>query len=251
MARTLSKFFGWCLQHRLITASPSVGVYVPPAPASRERVLTETEIVQFWNATDQMNEPFGAMLKLLLLTGARLREVAGMRRSEISGEAWTIPGTRTKNGKEHVVPLSPLACDILAKVKMIAGPGYVFTTTGTTPVSGFSKMKKQLDALIAETGVQKRTPEFAPWRLHDLRRTCATMMAESSPRGLGIAPHIVEACLNHISGHKVGVAGIYNKAEYLPEKTVALQRWGNWVEGLVAGHEPNITALPKLPPKGR
>jgi integrase len=243
MARTLSKFFAWCLQHRLITASPSVGVFVPPAPASRERVLTEPEIVRFWKATHSMNEPLVAMLKLLLLTGCRLREVAGMRRSELSqDDTWTIPGSRTKNGREHVVPLSPLARDIIAKVKVIAGPGFVFTTIGTTPVSGFSKMKLQLDQLIA-TDAEKDGIEIQPWRLHDLRRTCATMMAESPPRGLGIAPHVVEAVLNHISGHKVGVAGIYNKAEYLPEKRVALDRWAVMVEELVSGRKPNVTTL--------
>jgi integrase len=187
MARTLSKFFGWCLQHRLITASPSQGVYVPPAPAARERVLTSPEIVTFWKATDKMNEPFGAMLKLLLLTGCRLREVAGMRRSECKDELWTIPGSRTKNGKDHVVPLPQLAREILDKVKRIApDTDLVFTTNGRTPVSGFSKCKRDLDVLIATT-----SNDVVPWRLHDLRRTAATMMAESPPHGLGIAPHVL------------------------------------------------------------
>jgi integrase len=235
MARVLSKLFGWALQHRKIAANPSIGVFVPVAPKSRERVLTDAEIFRFWRATDKINDPFGAMLKLLLLTGARLREVAGMRRAELSedGTIWVIPGARTKNNRDHAVPMSLLAREILAGVKTVAGgPGYVFSTTGLTPVSGFSKTKRRLDELMS-AAAKRDGVEFIPWRLHDLRRTYATGMAESPPSGLGIPPHIVEACLNHVSGHKVGVAGVYNKAEYLPEKRVALERWAAHVEALV------------------
>jgi integrase len=251
MARVLSKLFGWALQHRKIVASPSVGVFVPAASKSRERVLTDAEIFRFWRATDEVNEPFGPMLKLLLLTGARLREVAGMRRAELSedGAIWTIPGTRTKNKRDHAVPLPSLARAILAGLKQVAGkPGYFFSTTGGTPVSGFSKTKRRLDTLMA--AAEPDATEIRPWRLHDLRRTCATGMAESPPTGLGIAPHIIEACLNHVSGHKVGVAGVYNKAEYLPEKRVALERWAAHVEALVKGaadqhHAGLAIGLPK------
>jgi integrase len=245
MARTLSKLFGWALQHRKITASPSIGVFVPPSGKARERVLTDVEIAYFWGACDKLNEPFGAMLKLLLLTGARLREVAGMRRAELSEDRvfWTIPATRTKNKKEHVIPLPPLARDILAKVKQIKGqPGYIFSTTGRSPVAGFSKTKQKLDELMTEAA-EKDGFEIARWRQHDLRRSCATLMAESPPNGLGIAPHIVEACLNHISGHKVGVAGVYNRAQYLSEKVVAFQRWATFVEGMVKGRPANVTPI--------
>lgn len=235
MARVLSKLFGWALQHRKIAANPSVGVYVPAAPKSRERVLTNTEIFWFWRATDKINPLFGAMLKLLLLTGARLREVAGMRRAELNedGAIWLVPGTRTKNKRDHSVPLSSLTREILDGVRTVSGgPGYVFSTTGLTPISGFSKAKRRLDELMTSSA-KVNGVEIPPWRLHDLRRTCATGMAESPPSGLGIAPHIVEACLNHVSGHKVGVAGIYNKAEYLPEKRVAFARWSAHVAASV------------------
>jgi integrase len=164
MARVLSKLFGWALEHRKIKTSPSIGVFVPPAPKSRERVLSQDEVVRFWRATDKLNEPFGAMLKLLLLTGARLREVAGMRKAELSEEVvklpdskevtaqlWTVPGTRSKNKRDFIVPLPPLARDILSHVKQLVGKeGFIFSTTGKSPVSGFSKTKKRLDKLMTE-----------------------------------------------------------------------------------------------------
>jgi integrase len=242
MARVLSKFFGWCLDHRKIKASPSVGIKAPKAPKARDRVLTDDEVVRFWKATDQFSEPFGPLFRILLLTGARLREVSGMRQSELSndGATWTIPAARVKNRRDHVVPLPPLARDILTKVKRVAGkPGYVFSTTGDTPVSGFSKIKGRLDRLMA-VAAEKDGVEFAPWRLHDLRRSAATIMAH-----LGIAPHIIEAVLNHVSGAKASVAGTYNRAAYEPEKRVALERLAAHIEGLVKGRKANVTPLRK------
>lgn len=236
MARTLSKMFGWLLQHRRITANPSVGVYVPPAPASRERVLTSAEIKSFWQACDKLDAPFGPPLKLLLLTGQRLSEVAGMRRDELDDATWTIPGSRTKNHKTHVVPLPPLARDILASVPLIEGSPLLFTTNALRPVSGWSKTKKRLDA--AMLAIADPDAKIAPWRLHDLRRSCATGMAD-----IGIAPHIIEAVLNHVSGSRAGVAGIYNRAQYTDEKRVALERWASHVEALVSGKAGKLLSM--------
>jgi integrase len=247
MSRTLSKVFGWALQHRIIKASPSVGVFVPPASKARERVLTESEIIWFWKTTDELTEPFGAMFKLLLLTGCRLREIAKMRRADLSedGETLTVPGARTKNRRPHVVPLAPLARDILTNIKQTSAE-YVFSTTGRTPVAGFSNIKERLDELMTEEAAKDDvtwSPDETPFVIHDLRRTVATMMQESPPRGLGIAPHIVEAILNHVSGHKAGVAGVYNKAAYLPEKRAALERWARFIDGLISGRKANVALL--------
>ncbi|MFY9957720.1 tyrosine-type recombinase/integrase [Bradyrhizobium sp.] len=240
MARVLSKFFGWCLDHRKIKASPSVGIKAPKAPKARDRVLTDDEIVRFWRATDKVGEPFGALFRLLLLTGARLHEVSDMRQSELSKETWTIPGARVKNRRDHVVPLPSLARDILASVKTISGkPGFVFTTTGNTPVSGFSKTKSRLDQSMT-AAAENDGVEFVPFRLHDLRRSAATIMAN-----IGVAPHIIEAVLNHVSGARAGVAGTYNRAAYEPEKRVALERLAAHVEGLVKGRKSNVTPLRK------
>lgn len=240
VARTLSKLFGWALDHRKIKANPSLGVFVPPAPEKRKRRLTADEIVRFWNATDKVNEPFGPMLKMLLLTGARLREVAGMRRAELSDDnaTWTLPGTRTKNKKEHVVPLPPLARDILASVKQVDGKaGFVFSTTGTSPVSGFGKIKKRLDELMT-VAAEKDDVEFSPWRLHDLRRTAASGM-----QGLGVRVEVIERALNHVSGVYVGVAGTYQVDPLTDEVKAALERWAVHIDGMIKGLKPNVTPM--------
>ncbi len=188
-------------------------------------MLTDAEVAKFWRAAD--DETFGPLLKLLLLTGCRRNEVAGMRRTELSDDraTWTIPGARTKNHRVHVVPLAPLARKMIPTEDV---GDLVFTTNGRTHVSGWSKIKSRLAAAM----------KIPPWRLHDLRRTCATGMAE-----IGIAPHIVEACLNHVSGAKAGVAGTYNRAQYAPEKRAALERWASHVEGLVSGRKAKVVSI--------
>ena len=179
------------------------------------------EVVAFWRAAECERTEVAAALKVLLLTGQRLNEVLGMRRSELAnaGALWTIPGTRTKNGRDHTVPLAPAACAIIASLP--ATGEFVFTTNGRVPLGIGSKIKKRLDA---------RMGARAPWVLHDVRRTAATAMAE-----LGVAPHVIEAILNHISGHRAGVAGTYNRAQYAAEKQEALKKWSAHVERLCRG----------------
>jgi integrase len=141
-----------------------------------------------------------------------------------------LPGSRTKNHKPHAIPLAPLAQEIIAGVPRIECP-FVFTTDGRSPVSPGSKIKGRLDGLMGNP---------PHWRIHDLRRTAATGMAE-----LGIAPHIVEAALNHISGAKAGVAGTYNRAAYLPERKAALERWAAHIAGLVSGDGAKVVPMQK------
>lgn len=217
----LSKLFSWLIRDRRVTLNPCGSVARPEIPKARDRVLSNAEIVKFWNATGGAGEPFAAVLKLLLLTGCRLNEVTGMKHSEIGddGATWLIPGERTKNHRAHIVPLPPLARDIIASARRIEGCAFVFSTTGRAPLTLGTKVKDRLDAAMKPT---------APWVLHDLRRTAATGMAE-----LGIAPHIVEAVLNHVSGAKAGVAGTYNRAAYAPEKKAALERWAAHIMSLV------------------
>ena len=194
-------------------------------------MLSEAEIRIFWRGCERLGPPYGVLFKLLLLTGCRLNEVTGMTRAELSddGATWTIPSERTKNHRTHVVPLPPLARDILAAVPRIeSAAGYLFTLSGARPVTSFSGAKAQLDAAML-TVAREEDPASAVvprWTLHDLRRTAATGMAE-----LGIAPHIVEACLNHVSGAQAGVAGIYNRAAYGPRRRAALERWAAHVAG--------------------
>ena len=144
-----------------------------------------------------------------------------MRWSELNDDfsALDLPSTRTKNKLPHVVPLPPLAREIIATVPRVVGADFLFSTNGRTPISGFSKFKAKLDANI-ETS--------QPWRIHDLRRTAVTKMAE-----LGVLPHVVEAIVNHVSGHRAGVAGIYNRAVYMAERTSALERWAERISAIV------------------
>jgi integrase len=223
MHSVLSKMFNWLAEKRRVNANPLDALKRPSPPRARDRVLTEPEIAAFWRATDHVSKPFDALLKLLLLTGCRLNEVARMGVGEMSdsGAVWTIPGERTKNHRTHVIWLPPLATDIVAKVERLDGCDYVFSTNQRTPVSGFSKVKRRLDERMA--GVPA-------WRLHDLRRTAATGMAE-----LGIAPHVIELCLNHVSGARAGVAGIYNRSVQMEERRAALERWAEHVCDLVGG----------------
>jgi integrase len=220
----LSRTFNWLIERRRIGKNPCAGIARPRPPRPRDRVLSADEIKKFWRAADAERPEFGAVLKLLLLTGCRLNEVAGMRRSELDGETWTIPGERTKNRRAHVVWLAPLARQLLGD-----GTGSLaFTTDGRAPVASFGKIKRRLDKRMS----------ISPWRLHDLRRTCATGMAE-----LGVAPHVVEAVLNHVSGARAGVAGIYNKAAYSEERRAALARWAAHVEGLVSGRLARVLRI--------
>jgi len=252
MAAALSKLFSWAMEHRRtwqISTNPAADMYKPPAPEARDRVLNvkpdqrrADELRWFWSACDTIGGPFSVLLKLLLLTGCRLNEVAAMRWDELSDDLATLrlPGERTKNRKPHDVHLPPLARDLLASVERIEACKYVFSTAGKSPVFGFSKMKKQLDAAMIAEARKERGDDanIAPWRLHDLRRTCATGMA-----GIGIPPHIIEACLNHVSGAKASVAGIYNREQYDPEKRAAWQRWATHIDALIKGYGATVVPL--------
>jgi integrase len=243
MARVLSKFFAWLLQHRRITSSPCIGVYCPPPPASRERVLSADEIRWFWKGCDAVGAPFGPMCKLLLLCGVRREEARALSRAEISAEGlWTIPGSRTKNRKPHSVPLSPTVREIIGAMPRIEGEGYIFTIDGRRPIAGIAKCKERLDAAMLKAACAERGEGAAipPWRLHDLRRTFVTNLIE-----LGVAPHVVEAAVNHISGVKGSVAGVYNRSELLPERRTALERWAHHIEGIVSGSASKVITLPR------
>jgi integrase len=225
MYANLSTLFAWLVEHRRLRASPVASVARPAPSLSRDRVLDKSEIVKFWRAAE--GEQFGPLLKLLLLTGCRLNEAALLRRSELSNNlaTWSLPATRTKNKRSHIVPLPPAARALIASVP---GSGdLVFSVNGRTP-SGWSRIKRRLDDVM----------KIPPWVIHDLRRTCATGMAE-----LGIPPHIVEACLNHVSGARAGVAGTYNRAAYSDEKKLALERWADHVEGLVTSRTSNVVPM--------
>ena len=185
--------------------------YVP-----RVRVLSDAEVAAIWSACDG---DFGRIIKLLLLTGCRRTEIAALRWEEVEGDLIVLPGERTKNGLAFEVPLAGMAQQVLGPKPDGTG-GFVFGRRGTG-FTGFSKSKRELDAKL--NGVKA-------WTLHDLRRTAATRMGD-----LGVQPHVIEAALNHISGHKAGVAGIYNRAAYAAEKRQAVEIWATHLATLLAG----------------
>jgi integrase len=245
MARALSKFFSWLVEHRKVAVDPTLGMYCPPPPAARERTLSADEVRWLWAACDAVGFPFGPLCKVLLATGVRREEARAMTRAELNedGTLWSLGGARTKNRRAFTVPLSPLVRSIVAAMPRIeSAKGYLFTTNGETPVGGFSKYKRRLDAAMLAAARKERGNDvaIAPWRLHDLRRTCATGLGD-----LGVQPHIIEAALNHISGFRAGVAGTYNVAKYAKEKRAALERWSAHLQGLVVGKAANVVPMPR------
>jgi len=235
----LRPFFKWAHERELMDANPMTGLSAPKTADARERTLEDDEIRAFWQAASDTSWPFGSIYKLLLLTGARREEVAGMKWSELDLDAgvWLLPGARTKNHRDHRIPLAPQAIAILDRLGIAAikaGLGYedgdlVFSTTGHSSPSGFSKAKNALDTRMkAILGAR-----FKDWRVHDLRRTCATGM-----ENLGIDTRIVETALNHVSGTKAGIVGVYQRADHKDAVTAAFQAWGRHVAGLIDGPLP-------------
>ena len=240
----LNTLFNWAKGRDIVQSNPLDGIK-PPAPEKpRDRVLTDDEIKLFWKACDHMGQPFGPLFKLLLLTGQRRGEVGEMTEREIRGDDWTIPAARSKNGDEHTITLPQAARAILEGLERIKGrAGYLFTTTGNSPVSGFTRAKGRLDKLMGEIASEGQPDqiEVAPFTLHDLRRTAATGMA-----GLGFPPHVVEAVLNHRSGTRRGVAAVYNRHDYADEKRDALEAWGRYVMALVEGQPGNVVQIERV-----
>lgn len=232
----LNTLFNWAKGRDIVAVNPLDGVKPPAPETARDRVLTDDEVKVFWSACDVIGQPFGPLFKLLLLTGQRRGEVGGMTDREMNGTVWTIPAERSKNGDEHTVPLPAAAVALLEGVPRIAGrAGHIFTTTGASAVSGFTRAKDRLDVEMVKLNEGEPIPAFT---LHDLRRTAATGMA-----GLGFPPHVVEAVLNHRSGTRRGVAGVYNRFSYAAEKAVALEAWSRRVLSLVEGRADNVVTL--------
>jgi integrase len=216
---SLSAFFAWAIREGFIETNPVVGTGKADEGASRDRVLSEAELARMWAALEE--DQFGDIVRLLVLTAQRREEIGGLRWSEIDFDRGLIvlPPARTKNKRQHELPLSPQARAILKRQPHRKDRDLIFGI-GEGPFSGWSDCKAALDARLGH-----RKAKAKPWRLHDLRRTAATTMAE-----LGVLPHIIEAILNHISGHRAGVAGVYQRARYEGPMRDALQRWADHVE---------------------
>jgi integrase len=225
-------FCNWSVQRGLIEVSPCVGIKPPSPSKSRDRILSDDELLAVWKAAEALGYPFGPLVQLLILTGQRRDEVAHMCWSEIDLDVhgtWTLPRERSKNNQAHILPLSDAAVAILEKMPRFAGSDLVFTTTGRTTVSGFSKTKARLDAAMPK--------DAPPWVLHDLRRTFASGCAR-----LGISLPVVEKCLNHQSGSFRGIVGVCQRHSFEAEKRHALDSWARHVQALISSGPDNTVA---------
>jgi integrase len=214
----LSAMFTWAMQNGLSESNPTIGTARPKAPPSRSRVLSDSELVAVWNAARGDGDDFGKIIRLLILTGQRRSEVGGMRWSEITNDKWTIPSERSKNHREHTVPLGELAREIIASVPVVLDRDCLFGARGDGFTS-WAGAKRELDARLGDT--------VRPWTLHDIRRTVATRMAD-----IGVEPFHVEALLNHV-GHKAGVAGVYNRSKYTNAIQKAVAAWDRYLRHLI------------------
>lgn len=248
-----SVLWGWAIRRRYVTENPLLAMEKPAAPVARDRALKDAELLAVWKAAANLPAPFDAFMRLLILTGQRRGEVAGMIWGELDRDSatWTIPKGRAKNDRAHIVPLAPAVLAELDRLALKAlggkwpdtGPtwppsGHVLTTTGKTPISGLSKAKRALDAAIAKARKEEGSELLQPWRLHDLRRTMATGLQR-----LGVRFEVTEAALNHVSGSKGGIAGVYQVHDWQDEKRAALAAWAKHVVALGSKPTSNIIAI--------
>jgi integrase len=227
----LSGFFNWAVRRDIIVASPCFGVAKPTPEKSRERVLTDQEIKWFWQACDKLEFPFGPLFKILLLTGARRSEVAGITREELDQVAhlWSLPGERTKNGKPHSIFIADEFDKLLDQV----ATNHEFVFGRDKPPSGFSKAKLSIDKTMTKLAAENFEQPPPPWRLHDLRRTMRTGLAR-----IGVVTEVAERCINHISGPSFGgVAGTYNRFGYPVEMEAAFTAWSTHVAKIVGNDQ--------------
>jgi integrase len=193
-----------------------------PKERARERTLTDDELRVIWAAASEARGPFGHYLQFLLLTATRRNEAARVRRSEIAGSEWTIPGARYKTGKDHLIPLSQAAQAVLAT---LPSEGFLFSTTGgEKPITAFWKFKETFDKIVP----------LSRWTLHDLRRTARSLMSRA-----GVASDHAERCLGHVIG---GVRGVYDRHEFREEKRQGFEALASLVEKIV-NPQPNIVPL--------
>ena len=214
---SLSAFFSWCVQQRLIEASPVLSLKPPPAAASRERELTRKELTAVMLATGEMGYPFGNLYRLMLLTGKRKGEVAKIRWQDIDldAEEWTIQSSQTKSGNALVEPLSRQAVELLRDCPRFGD--YAFTTNGRSSVSGFSRAESRLYALSGNEGDES-------WRVHDFRRS----LVSTAAREFGTPIAVADRHLNHAGGAR-GIARVYQRYDLLRERKQLAQQWADWL----------------------
>jgi integrase len=230
-----SAAYGFAIERRKLKDNPFSKLPTSPT-RQRDRVLKDDELRRVWNALDGASV-FYPIARLLILTGQRREEVAGMTWDEISpdGTTWTLPAARTKNGTVHIVPFARQAQAIVAAQPRSNQTTLVFPGRKIGgPFNSWDNLKTSLDRKSGVMG----------WVLHDLRRTCATNLQR-----LGVRLEVTEAVLNHVSGSRAGIVGVYQRHEWKAEKRVALQAWADRLDAIVEGRaidgdSDNVVPLP-------
>ena len=227
----LSKFFAWLVARDALTFSPVTGVERPHKEKTRSRVLTDDELRVLWLACGHEGAS-GEAIRLMTLTGARRGEVGEMSRREVDQDhqLWNLPAERTKNGRPHTIPLSTQAWTLIEARPRFADCNFVFSADGKRAVNNWDEVKHRISAKAGVTA--------SSWRLHDLRRTCASGMQR-----LGVSVPVIEKALNHISGTFRGIVGVYQTLDYADEVRVALQRWADRIDEIVGGKPAKVVKL--------
>jgi integrase len=215
----LSSMCAWHLERERIPANPCAGIK-RLKETSRERTLTDDELKAVWLAAGELGWPFQQITRLMILTGMRREELGGLLWCEVHEDRIELPRERTKNGQPHTIPLSAPAREIVAGLHRIHSHAFVFNRTGAARMAGFTEAKRRLDKLSGVTD----------WVWHDTRRTLATGLQR-----LGVRFEVTEACINHRTGSRSGVAGIYQRHDWADEKRAALEAWARHVIELVEG----------------
>jgi integrase len=235
----LSAFYTWAMPRlERLPANPCRDAGRPPKSKARDRVLTDDELRALWLVSDGEASPWGPALKLLMLTGARRDEVFSADRSEFDLEAreWTIPAERAKNGQTHIIPLSSATIDVVKSICAVQGSDKLFPTRTKAAQSergpsGFSKAQARIRTSL-DSGLKRTAGEH--WTLHDIRRTVATGLQK-----LGVRFEVTEAVLNHVSGARGGIAGVYQRHDWKAEKRSALDAWARHLTAIVADKRAN------------
>jgi len=214
----IRRFFRWARGRRLVAQSPVEGLDTPKPVKSRDRVLTDGELRRVWKAAEGR---YGPIVRLLIILGQRREEIASTNPNWRHDHLLTIPAEYTKNGREHTIPVPEIANPYLAEVQHF---------------SGWSKAKERLDKKILDDWTmevdnpdEKEKLKLAPWTLHDLRRTYATGLQR-----LGVRMEVIESLLNHVSGRKAGIVGVYQRHDYMPEMREAVALWERHLHNLLA-----------------
>lgn len=249
----LRQIFNFAIGRGDLSQSPMAGIEAPTIAKPRDRVLSDAELAKLWPAMGDLGQPYADIYRLLLLTGQRLNEVVGMKWDEVDLESgvWTLPAERAKNDRTHIVPLNGSSLDILSCLSEVRVPEGVFvfpSSTGETPIWVGHKVKTKLDQAVTERDSKRLEREgknpiealsLPDWRNHDLRRTVATGLQR-----LGVRLEVTEAILNHVSGSRGGIVGIYQRHDWAHEKRSALIAWDNFVSEIVSGQlRGNIVSI--------